>query len=182
MVFLSCEKPVNTPFYLDTSTCNDNGYYSSNSSISRSKRYKYVTIGTISAKDARDSCKVEMLFMTSWPGNDNPIISCTEVLNKLVYGFELSRNRFICESQCGRGRSCYFDNLNLVQCNSGKIGLGEKLYIFFLGWILSLYYLFTERRSLELLFVYHSRIAYYYLYLLLNIAGKIQDDDRILYT
>ncbi|KAK7848853.1 hypothetical protein CFP56_004169 [Quercus suber] len=25
VVFLSCEKPVNTPFYLDTSTCNDNG-------------------------------------------------------------------------------------------------------------------------------------------------------------
>nr|POE80802.1 pentatricopeptide repeat-containing protein [Quercus suber] len=52
----------------------------------------------------------------------------------------------------------------------GKIGLGEKLYIFFLGWILSLYYLFTERRSLEFLYVYHSRIAYYYLYLLLNIG------------
>nr|POE80801.1 pentatricopeptide repeat-containing protein [Quercus suber] len=49
-------------------------------------------------------------------------------------------------------------------------GLGEKLYIFFLGWILSLYYLFTERRSLEFLYVYHSRIAYYYLYLLLNIG------------
>ncbi|KAK7858150.1 hypothetical protein CFP56_013877 [Quercus suber] len=63
-----------------------------------------------------------MLVMTSWPGNDNPIISCTEVHNKLVYGFELSWNRFICESQCGRGCSCYFDNLNLVQCNSGKIG------------------------------------------------------------
>ena len=122
VVFLSCEKPVNTPFYLDTSTCNENGEYSSNSSISHSKRYKYVTIGTISAKDVRDSCKVEMLVMASWPGNDNPIISCTEVHNKLVYGFELSWNRFICESQCGRGRSCYFDNLNLVQCNSGKIG------------------------------------------------------------
>ena len=122
VVFLSCEKPVNIPFYLDTSTCNDNGEYSSNSSIPHSKRYKYVTIGTISAKDVRDSCKVEMLVMASWPGNDNPIISCTEVHNKLVYGFELSWNRFICESQCGKGRSCYFDNLNLVQRNSGKIG------------------------------------------------------------
>ena len=94
VVFLSCEKPVNTPFYLDTSTWNENGEYSSNSSISHSKRYKYVTIGTISAKDVRDSCKVEMLVMTSWPGNDNPIISCTEVHNKLVYGFELSWIRF----------------------------------------------------------------------------------------
>nr|POE87122.1 putative protein phosphatase 2c 51 [Quercus suber] len=35
---------------------------------------------------------------------------------------------------------------------------------------LSLYYLFIERRSLELLYVYHSRIAYYYLYSLLNIV------------
>ena len=90
MIFMSCEKPVNTPLYLNTSTCIYNGEYSSNSSISHSKRYKYVTIGTISAKDVRDSCKVEMLVMTSWPGNDNPIISCTEVHNKLVYGLELN--------------------------------------------------------------------------------------------
>ncbi|KAK7851453.1 pentatricopeptide repeat-containing protein [Quercus suber] len=90
VVFLSCEKPVNTPFYLDTSTCNDNGEYSSNSSISHSKRYKYVTIGTIRAKDVEDSCKLEQMVMTSWPGSDNPDISCTEVHNKLVYGFELS--------------------------------------------------------------------------------------------
>ena len=75
VVFLSCEKPVNTPFYLDTSTCNDNGQYSSNSSISHSKRYKYVTIGTIRAKDVEDSCKLEQMVMTSWPGSDNPDIS-----------------------------------------------------------------------------------------------------------
>ncbi|KAK7815341.1 hypothetical protein CFP56_001737 [Quercus suber] len=41
MVFMSCEKPVNTPLYLNTSTCIYKGEYSSNSSISDSKRYKY---------------------------------------------------------------------------------------------------------------------------------------------
>ena len=48
VVFMSCEKPVNTPFYLDTSTCKENREYS------HYKRYKYVTIGTISATEVED--------------------------------------------------------------------------------------------------------------------------------
>ncbi|KAL4594832.1 hypothetical protein ACB092_12G047300 [Castanea dentata] len=79
-------------------------YYSSNSSISHSKRYKYITTGTISAKDVRDSCKVEQMVLTSCRGNDNQNISCTEVHNKLVYGFELSWIGILCETHCGRGR------------------------------------------------------------------------------
>ncbi|KAK7851452.1 hypothetical protein CFP56_041931 [Quercus suber] len=55
MVFMSRERPVNTPFYLDTSTCIDNGEYSSNSSISHSKRYKYVTIDA-RVRHVKDSC------------------------------------------------------------------------------------------------------------------------------
>ncbi|KAK4595085.1 hypothetical protein RGQ29_018728 [Quercus rubra] len=119
VVFMSCEKLVNTPFYLDTSTCTDNGEYSSNSSsISHSKRYKYVSVRTISVKDVKDSCTVEKIILTSWPGNDNPNISCTEVHNELVYGFELS---WICGINCGRDRHCYLFDLNHVQCVS-KIG------------------------------------------------------------
>ncbi|GMY07471.1 LEAF RUST 10 DISEASE-RESISTANCE LOCUS RECEPTOR-LIKE PROTEIN KINASE-like 2.8 isoform X2 [Fagus crenata] len=93
-VFLSCETPVNSPFYLDTSTCIDNGdqyassnsskdngdQYSSNTSIShsKSKRCRYVRVGTTTATDVGDSCKVEQMFLTSWPGNEDPNnISCT---------------------------------------------------------------------------------------------------------
>ncbi|KAK7858148.1 uncharacterized protein LOC111985843 [Quercus suber] len=118
VVFMSCEKPVNTPFYLDTSTCNENGEYSSNSSISHSKRYKYVTIigDRIRAKDVEDSCRLEQMVLTFRPRNDNPNISCTEVHNELVYGLELSWIQAICDRNCGRGNSCYRNDLNRVQC------------------------------------------------------------------
>ena len=121
VVFMSCEKPVNTPFYLDTSTCKENGEYSSNSSISHYKRYKYVTIGTISATEVEDSCRLEQMVLTSRPGNDHPNISCSEIHNDLVYGFELSWIQVICDSYCGRGNYCYRNDLNRVQCDS-KIG------------------------------------------------------------
>ena len=121
VVFMSCEKPVNTRFYLDTSTCKENGEYSSNSSISHYKRYKYVTTGTISAMEVEDSCRLEQMVLTSRPRNDNPNISCTEVHNELVYGFELSWFSAICEIHCGRGHPCYLDDLNNVRCE-GKMG------------------------------------------------------------
>ncbi|XP_030947424.1 uncharacterized protein LOC115971569, partial [Quercus lobata] len=70
VVWMSCEKPVNSPFYLDASTCNiDNGdQYPSNSSISHFKRYRYVKVGRTNATDVVDLCKVEQMFITSWPG------------------------------------------------------------------------------------------------------------------
>nr|XP_023916382.1 rust resistance kinase Lr10-like [Quercus suber] len=88
LVWMSCEKPVNSSLYLDTSTCN---YNDNSSSISDSKRYRYVTVGITNASQVEDSCQVEKMFLTSWPiNNDDPNISCTDVHNKLVYGFELS--------------------------------------------------------------------------------------------
>ena len=127
MIFMSCEKPVNTPLYLNTSTCIYNGEYSSNSSISHSKRYKYVTIREeMSLKVVEDSCKVEQMVMTSWPPqNDNPNISCTEVHNQLAYGFRLSWFSLICERNCGRPYSCRIDELKRVQCE-GKTGGYKK--------------------------------------------------------
>ncbi|XP_030947422.1 LEAF RUST 10 DISEASE-RESISTANCE LOCUS RECEPTOR-LIKE PROTEIN KINASE-like 2.8 isoform X2 [Quercus lobata] len=101
VVWMSCEKPVNSPFYLDASTCNiDNGdQYPSNSSISHFKRYRYVKVGRTNATDVVDLCKVEQMFITSWPGNDDPSnISCADVHNELVYGFELSWLRGFCKS------------------------------------------------------------------------------------
>ncbi|KAK7836071.1 hypothetical protein CFP56_023009 [Quercus suber] len=90
VVLMSCEKPVNSPFYLGTSTCIDNEKSSSNTSTSRFKRYRYVKVGRTSATDVEDSCKVEQMFLTSWPRNDDPNISCKDVHKELVYGFEIS--------------------------------------------------------------------------------------------
>ncbi|KAF3952517.1 hypothetical protein CMV_021934 [Castanea mollissima] len=87
VVLMSCEKPVlNSLFYLDASTCNiDSGE-------DFKKRYRYVKVGRrTNASDVEDSCKVEQMFPTSWPGNDDPVnTSCTDVHNELLYGFELS--------------------------------------------------------------------------------------------
>jgi hypothetical protein len=113
---MSCENPVNSPFYLDTSTCIDNGEDSSNTSISHSKRYnRYVIDGTTKAKDVEDSCKVDQTtFLTPWPGYD-PIISC----NKLVYGFELSWLQGYCDNYCRKkSDGCYLDDANQVHCFS----------------------------------------------------------------
>ena len=124
VVLMSCEKPVNSPFYLDTSTCNNSSKISSSHSMR--KRYRYVTVGTTTATDVGDSCKVEQMFLTSWPGNEGPNnVSCKEVHNELVYGFELSWLQGNCESYCGRNSYCYLNDTNHVLCG-GSTNLEGK--------------------------------------------------------
>ena len=115
LALMSCEKPVNSPLYLDTSTCN---YNDNSSSISDSKRYRYVKVGRTNASEVEDSCQVEKMFLTSWPtNNDDPNISCTDVHNELVYGFELSWLDGNCYSYCGGDYDfCHLDDANNVQC------------------------------------------------------------------
>ncbi|XP_075639248.1 LEAF RUST 10 DISEASE-RESISTANCE LOCUS RECEPTOR-LIKE PROTEIN KINASE-like 2.3 isoform X2 [Castanea sativa] len=175
MIFMSCEKPVNTPLYLNTSTCIYNGEYSSNSSISHSKRYKYVTIGEVismTVKDVKDSCKVEQMVMTSWPPqNDNPNISCIEVHNQLAYGFRLSWHPLICESICG-WPFCRSDELKRVQCDNKSTGLVllvEGICRLLMGWLYSvfkgqtldygIYYPYKDWFNLSMYFVFtHAAI------------------------
>ncbi|XP_023911755.1 rust resistance kinase Lr10-like [Quercus suber] len=113
VVLMSCENPVNSLLYLDASTCNiDSGE-------DFKKRYRYVKVGRTNASDVEDSCKVEQMFLTSWPGNDDPVnTSCTDVHNELLYGFELSWLQVICEpcSQISIYNYCYLDDADLVQC------------------------------------------------------------------
>ncbi|KAM4096931.1 hypothetical protein ACJW30_08G142400 [Castanea mollissima] len=111
---MSCDKPVNSLFYLDASTCNiDSGE-------DFKKRYRYVKVGRTNASDVEDSCKVEKMFLTSWPESDDPInTSCTDVHNELLYGFELSWLQVPCGSLCVHtliSNYCYLDDANLVQC------------------------------------------------------------------
>jgi hypothetical protein len=122
VVFVMCENPVSSPFYLETSACLNNGSdYSSNSS----KRHRYVKVGRTNAADVEDSCQIERMVPTSSPRNDDRHVSCSDVHNALVYGFELSwlrdncRSCFIVEELTGD--SCYFDVANRIHC-SGIIG------------------------------------------------------------
>ena len=122
VVLMSCEKPVNSLFYLDASTCNiDSGE-------DFKKRYRYVKVGRTNARDVEDSCRVEQMFLTSWPGNDDPVnTSCTDVHNELLYGFELSWLQVICES-CSQTfiHDCYLDDANLVHCG-GKFSWNKSI-------------------------------------------------------
>ena len=115
LVWMSCEKPVNSPLYLDTATCN---YNDNSSSISDSKRYRYVKVGRTTVSEVEDSCQVEKMFLSSWStNNDVENISCTDVHNGLVYGFEFSWLQSNCESYCGRNNEdCYLDEANHLQC------------------------------------------------------------------
>ena len=116
VVYMSCEKPVNSQYYLDTSTCIDN----SSNYISHSKRYRYVKVGKTNATEVADSCRVEKITRTSWPRNDDPNVSCKDVHNELVYGFEISWLGGNCQSICGRKGYCYLNDTNHVQCPIGK--------------------------------------------------------------
>ncbi|KAG6670697.1 hypothetical protein I3843_Q044900 [Carya illinoinensis] len=98
MVMLNCEKRVNSPWYLNKSTCFGNRAYASNSSSSQPEAgFRYVIYNqTIKAGDVEDLCQVEHRFQTSWPSvrnlppEDQSSISCTDLHNLLLYGFELS--------------------------------------------------------------------------------------------
>ena len=120
VVFMSCEKPVNSPYCLDTSTC----IHNSSNYISHSKRYSYIKVGKTNAAEVADLCRVEKITQTSWPRNDDPNISCKDVRNELVYGFEISWLRGNCQSICGRKfTKCHLNDTNHVQC-SGKLNGG----------------------------------------------------------
>ncbi|XP_062176196.1 uncharacterized protein LOC133881286 [Alnus glutinosa] len=133
VVFVMCENRVNSPLYLETSTCfrinGSDSEYSSNSS----KTYRYVKVGRTSPLDVEDSCQIEGMSLTSWPGNDDRHVSCSDVHNALVYGFELSWWKAMCKIRCRSGDYCYLDKANHVQCSGfldeafiGELGFSLK--------------------------------------------------------
>ncbi|KAG2685250.1 hypothetical protein I3760_10G116700 [Carya illinoinensis] len=103
VVIMKCERPVmsstsNLHLEMSSSTCsnnNNNGSASSsNSSLSisqHSKSYTYVKVGITKTGDVKDSCKIEQMSLTSWPGPnaDTRNISCTDLRNVFLSGFEL---------------------------------------------------------------------------------------------
>jgi hypothetical protein len=109
VVLVNCEKPVNSRRHLDISTC-------FNSSLSHSKRYTYVLLGPI--WDLEDSCQVEQISLTSWSHqyvDDFRNMSCTNIRNELLRGFELSWYPAYCGSCIYE--YCFLDDaVNQVRC------------------------------------------------------------------
>ncbi|KAE8055687.1 hypothetical protein FH972_012513 [Carpinus fangiana] len=110
-VWVKCEKPVISDDYLDTSTCLSNGVNSSNSSLFHSKGYRYVlSSDSISRRGLGDSCQVEQMFPSAYT------ITCSEVYDDLVYGFELIWVQVFCDNFTGDD-VCNIDNVNFIVDN-----------------------------------------------------------------
>ncbi|KAG7981311.1 hypothetical protein I3843_05G226700 [Carya illinoinensis] len=94
MALLKCEKRVNSPRYLNKSSCFGRVYTSNSSSTQPEAGFRYVIYNHTKARDVEDLCQVEQIFWTSWRGpvnlpNDPSSISCADLQHLLLYGFEL---------------------------------------------------------------------------------------------
>ncbi|KAK9912506.1 hypothetical protein M0R45_036368 [Rubus argutus] len=96
IIFISCETQlVNSPRYVDTAPC-----------IDAASRHSFVIIGSLKVSDLRDSCRIELMVLTSsWIGTNSSYI---DIHNMLLYGFELSWAQIL---------DCYVDiDTNKVRC------------------------------------------------------------------
>ncbi|KAG6715351.1 hypothetical protein I3842_05G247400 [Carya illinoinensis] len=136
MVLLNCEKRVNSPRYLkilNKSSCFRNRAYASNSSSSRPEvGFRYVIYNqTIKAWDVEDLCQVEQIFWTSGLGlinlrNDTSSISCADIHNLLLYGFELG---WQLPDDCGNcGIFEFFQQRYCCKRHTGILGLPFGVY------------------------------------------------------
>ncbi|XP_054808557.1 rust resistance kinase Lr10-like isoform X2 [Prosopis cineraria] len=101
MIYVRCEQSVDSLEFVDTYRCfkSSNGSVSSSSSSSSSDLYAYVGSGYVGDVGLEDDCRIEAMYMTSWPAWNNQSRSCADINHMLVYGFELSwLNSFCPES------------------------------------------------------------------------------------
>jgi hypothetical protein len=77
--------------------------------------------GDLIADDFQVGCHVELVAPTSsWLGNlqGNEIVSYDEMHKVLVYGFEITWLRHMCQKSCGDTRSCSFNTTTeKIQCD-----------------------------------------------------------------
>ncbi|KAG2709628.1 hypothetical protein I3760_05G248500 [Carya illinoinensis] len=112
MALLKCEKRVNSPRYLNKSSCFGRVYTSNSSSTQPEAGFRYVIYNHTKARDVEDLCQVEQIFWTSWRGpvnlpNDPSSISCADLQHLLLYDcgkcgiFEFSEQRYCCKRHTG---------------------------------------------------------------------------------
>ncbi|KAG6714984.1 hypothetical protein I3843_05G210400 [Carya illinoinensis] len=81
--------------------------------------------------DVRESCTIEQMSLTSWPGqiNEDPNISYTDLRNVFSYGFELSWFYYTrCVSLNCRYNDCYLGDDNQAHCVDQR-GWGFKYFL-----------------------------------------------------
>ncbi|KAJ9189241.1 hypothetical protein P3X46_000558 [Hevea brasiliensis] len=106
IILIKCPNRVYSPLYVDTAPCVLRGFNSS-----ASTHYYYVNIGDMLASDLKELCSVEMMSLFPVSAREN--MSFIEIHRELVFGFQLSWHRILCEKCNG---SCYLDSRNRFQC------------------------------------------------------------------
>ncbi|KAG7995046.1 hypothetical protein I3843_01G088400 [Carya illinoinensis] len=121
MVFLSCEKQVNTSFYWNNSTyCFNTEVYSSTSSSSSHDMHRYVKYldRPPYPGQVEESCRIEQisLILRERPSIYPKTASCEEIRNELLCGFKFNWLHVSC--QCDGPNNCYLDDANKIQCDN----------------------------------------------------------------
>jgi hypothetical protein len=138
-VFVNCEKQVISSFYQNISAC----------IINSSKRYRYIQLRTTGLTYVEDTCQVDQISLTTGMYSPENNISCSDVHNQLIYGFDLSWHQVYCGSCTGRDDVCYLDDANTVRCLTVKNGAQrmafDKRDIAYFFFLFSFFFLFFHK-------------------------------------
>ncbi|CAA2957846.1 rust resistance kinase Lr10-like [Olea europaea subsp. europaea] len=116
IVYIHCEAPAESPFYVDTCICSKN--------ISLQK-YSYLVVGNeVRAADLEDSCSIDSI---AWISNEFHIgvnnASCSDIQDGLAYGFALTWYVVYCSEKCPgfcndpNCANCHVEDDNTIGCN-----------------------------------------------------------------
>ncbi|XP_062120194.1 uncharacterized protein LOC133834560 [Humulus lupulus] len=154
IVFLKCEKPVNSSYYIDTSPCNI-GHV-----ISSYYHHYYVVDGGFNVSDLASGCRTELRALVS----DQTIVngkntSYVDIHNELVYGFELSWM----ETGFTNGKYlCHIDYSNEIHCRCVAAEKTSKARRRILGdWLLCNFSLIWYLRGVPLTIIWDGLCKYY---------------------
>ncbi|KAF3433869.1 hypothetical protein FNV43_RR24972 [Rhamnella rubrinervis] len=118
ITFLNCENPVNSPLYIPTTPCISSKTSSWDLYGRPEAQYSYVINGGTAASELKDSCRIELMVMTSSQEivRKKSNISYVDIHNEMSNGFELSWLQSY--AKIGEGRCYVDDSNNTVQCSS----------------------------------------------------------------
>ncbi|GLT95679.1 hypothetical protein SLE2022_133470 [Rubroshorea leprosula] len=97
-LFISCEKPVNAPLYVEAPACSNGSSFSTPyRAESEGKRYYYAKIGETTSDELKPSCRIESVaVIPSIQEKNYEDLSYLDIQHGLAYGFELSWSNAIC--------------------------------------------------------------------------------------
>ncbi|WJX16591.1 hypothetical protein P8452_06598 [Trifolium repens] len=109
IAFINCAASINSPLYIDTSSCIKGLINSSN----------YAVFGELKLSELEDSCSilVMVMMMTSNLNKGDNKFSYVNIHQQLVYGLELSWHEIFCKECQGRGYCKLNNNNEVIGCS-----------------------------------------------------------------